>query len=303
MACCVGFFGFKGHQKKESLYPKLGEPVTILKGETGKWDETNTHTLSIVEVNKDGYKYWGYYGVDRYCEAPERRKCGLIRSNNLIDWERYPESPIINSNCRWPTAVVTKGETDLFYAEYNSECDSRIVTVNSKDGIHFGEKEEVVPYVKGRQNQNPFIFRNPKDKKFYLFYYSGRERGDSTDNEWSIMVRSAKDIKDLKNAKSKTLMSDKTIIAAPSVAYYKGKFLLAIEALNPKKWGDKWVTLAYESDSPDKGYKEVSNSLILKDDQACAFQYVFHNELYVSLSHCVNAAKENWELQIVKAKK
>jgi hypothetical protein len=296
-------FGFAVPQKKADVYPALEAPKLIFEGTPNQWDAKKVHTFSVVEANKDGFKYWAYYGLDYYTGTADQRKGGLARSNDLISWVKVAE-PVIKSNCRWPTCVIdSKGIFNVFYAEYTPEIVSRIVRVTSKDGIHFGEAEEIVPFEKGMQNQNPFIYFNKNDKKYYLFYYHGRESGDSTDNHWDIMVKSAKDLNKIKDAKPKLIMSEKFTIAAPSIAFYNGKYNLLIEALNPAKWGLNWVTLAFTSSSIDKGYKEVSNNPVLKNDDACAFQYVLDKNLYITYSHRIDLKNNDWLLNIIKAKK
>ncbi|MDR3625865.1 MAG: hypothetical protein P4L45_03485 [Ignavibacteriaceae bacterium] len=302
IACCLVFSAFAGEKNKAKTYPEFEDAKILLKGTDGKWDEKNTHTCSIVEANKDGYKYWAYYGVNRYCEAPSTRRAGLIRSNDLVNWEKYSDEAVIDNNCRWPTAVIANGTFYIFYAEYDEECSSQIVMVSSKDGIHFGDKKIIAPLEKGKQNQNPFIYFDKKTGKFNLFYYNGIERGDKSKQVWKICLKSAKDIEQIDKAKTKTLLSEKYTIAAPSICYFNNQYYLLIEAFNTEKWGEKWVTLAFSSSSIDKGYKPTANSLVLQDNDACAFQYVFNKQLYMTYSHCVDPKNNEWLLKIKKAK-
>ena len=46
-------------------YPTLAlsDSKVVILGDSGKWDYNQAHTFSVVEANKDGYKYWGYYGL------------------------------------------------------------------------------------------------------------------------------------------------------------------------------------------------------------------------------------------------
>lgn len=284
-------------------YPVLSESKLVLKGDSAKWDYNKAHTLSVVEANKDGYKYWGYYGLAYYGGNPNFRKAGLVRSNDLINWHKFEGNPIIKSDCRWPTVVLENSVFYMFYAEYNVNNDSRIVMVTSKDGIHFNNKTVVVAREKGKQNQNPFIFFNKKDKTFYLVYYSGIERSKNpSDNIWNIKIKKSKHITNLKTAVPKTLMSSHDLIAAPSIAYYNNKYYLLIESRIIGKWDNKWVTLGYESKKPDGNYSLLANDPpVLYDGDACAFQYVFNNQLYIFYSHCLNLDKFNWELNMVKA--
>jgi hypothetical protein len=288
-----------------SKYPTLTESQSVFQGDSGKWDADKVHTFSVVEANKDGYKYWAYYGLSYYGGDPSVRKCGLARSNDLVHWDKYAGNPLITNDCRWPTAVIVNSVFYLFYAEYNSDNDSRIVMVSSKDGINFGDKVEVVAREKGKQNQNPFIYANPKDGNYYLAYYSGTERGaDKSKYQWTIKLKKSKTLDKLAKAKAKTLLSADYTLAAPSIAYYNNKFYLLVEASKDGKWNDQWVTLGYESNKIDGKYKEVNNEPpVLHNNDACAFEYVFDNNLYVFYSHCLDLPKWNWELRMVKAVK
>jgi len=289
-------------------YPSLSQNRVVLVGDSGRWDADKVHTLSVVEANRGGYRYWGYYGLSYYWLFGGGQlnllKAGLARSNDLIHWDKYEGNPIIGDNCRWPNAILVGSKFYVFYEEYDEANDSRIVMVTSKDGIHFDNKMVVVPRERGMQNQNPFIYFNKRDKNFYLFYYSGIEKSrDSTSKNWNIMVRKSGKIEDLKDANPMILITARHTLAAPSVAFYKNRYYLLVEAWNPERWGKKWVTLAYVSDKIDGKYKELSNSPVLNDTDACAFQYVFHNNLYIFYSHCVDTARSNWDLRMVKVTK
>lgn len=287
-------------QNKE--YPQIQCKSIILQGDKCSWDANTVHTFSIVEANKDGYKYWAYYALDHYNDKDKHvRKAGLARSNDLENWVKYEYNPIINNNCRWPTLVYKNNTFYMFYAEYNDDWDSQIVMVTSKNGLDFGNKTVIVPYKKGEQNQNPFIYYNDNDETFYLFFYNGTERAEK-DKQWNIAVKKNKDILKLKDSKTKLIISAKETIAAPSVAYYNGVYYLLVEEFNNSKKMDRWVTNAFYSDKIDEGYKRVSNNPILSDNDACAFQYKFDNKLYVTFSHALNSEKSIWNLKMIKLK-
>jgi hypothetical protein len=296
-------------QFAQGTYPKMTESQMVLQGDKGKWDDSKVHTFSIVEANKDGYKYWGYYGLSHYGGDPSVRNAGLVRSNDLVKWEKYDGNPIVKGDCRWPSVVYANKTFYMFYAEYNSDNDSRIVMVSSKDGIHFGDKVEVVARETGKQNQNPNIVFNKKDKCFYLSYYHGLERdivgkdGKNLKKFWQIAIKKSKNINGLQKAAPKTLLSADYTLASPSIAYYNNKYYLIVEASLAGKWDDKWVTLGYECDKIDGKYKEVSNSPVLSNNDACAFQHIFNNDLYIFYSHCLNLDKWEWELRMVKSTK
>lgn len=288
-------------------YPALSESRAIIEGDTATWDSSKVHTLSVVEADRGGYKYWGYYGLAYYAIFggldTNLLKAGLARSNDLIHWDKYKGNPIIESNCRWPTSIMVGSKTYLFYAQYDHLTnDSRIVMVSSRDGIHFHNMAVVVPRQRGMQNQNPFIYFNNEDKNFYLFYYNGIEKSrDSTSDNWNIMFKKSRSVENLKDAHPTILLSSLYTLAAPSIAFLKNQYYLLVEAWNPPQWGKIWVTLAYESNKIDGNYRLLSNSPVLFNNDACAFEYVFHKQMYVFYSHCVDTARDVWDLKMVKA--
>jgi hypothetical protein len=287
---------------QKNKYPEIVNKSLILQGDKCNWDADAVHTFSIVEANKDGYKYWAYYALDHYNDRDTFvRKGGLARSNDLMNWEKYKNNPIINENCRWSTVVYHNNTFYMFYAEYNDDVDSRIVMKTSKDGIKFENMTVIAPYVKGTQNQNPFIYFNKNDNQFYLFYYNGTERAKEG-KRWSIMVKKSKDITTLKDKEPKTVLSQNETIAAPSVAFYNGTYYLLVEEFNNSKLQDRWVTNAFYSDKIDSGYKRVSNNPILWNNDACAFQYLINGKLYVTYSHAINEEKSSWNMKMIELK-
>jgi len=295
----LAFIGSNVFFGQKSTYPSIVDDQLILQGDKCSWDANAVHTFSIVEANMDGYKYWAYYGLDYYEMDPHARKGGLARSNDLINWVKYDYNPVILSNCRWPTVVICNGTFYMFYAEYNKANDSQIVMMESKNGIDFENKTVIVPYVAGEQNQNPFIYFNKNDSTFYLFYYNGTERAEK-DRRWSVYVKESKNIIDLADKKTHVVLNSSTTLAAPSVAYYNNTYYLLVEELEATR--DNWVTNAFQSDSIDKGYKRVTNNPVLHNNDACAFQYIFDNQLYVTYSHCLNFTESIWVMRMIKLK-
>lgn len=308
-----------GNQESQGRrYPQLSDDKAIISGDDGKWDADKVHTLSVVEANRDGYKYWGYYALCNYGGSPDVRQAGLVRSNDLTKWDKYDGNPIIKKDCRWPTVILSDSVFHMFYAEYDENNDSRIVMLTSTDGFNFGDKTVVVPRELGRQNQNPFAFYNKEDGYYYLAYYSGVEISDDkplvgregivrkagnagVKNVWQIKLRKSKDIAGLKHAEPKVLLTSTYTVASPSITFYNNKYFLLVEAILEGKWDDKWVTLAYESDKIDDEYTELSGNPLLPDNDACAFQHVFDGQLYIFYSHCLDIQKWNWEIRSVKA--
>jgi hypothetical protein len=287
--------------KKRVDYPSLAPGEIVLRGDAGQWDDHAVHTLSVVRAERDGFKYWGYYGVDYYNGPPEKRKAGLVRSNDLVHWEKYAGNPIIDANCRWPFVILTVGTFHLFYEEFNDAMESRIVRLSSRDGIHFSQPEEVVPLEPGLQNQNPFVFHDPGDKLFYLFYYHGKERGQG-DHQWNIDVRKADDPSRFNESADKVILSSTDILASPSVMLYRGRYFLTVESFKPGRFDDKWVTRAYESPAIDGVFTETPNSPILRENDACAFQTVVDGKCVVFYSQRYDAEKNYWNVRMAREK-
>jgi hypothetical protein len=292
----IGSCGLLG---QKSTYPSIFDDQLILQGDKCSWDANAVHTFSIAEANKDGYKYWAYYGLDYYEKDEHSRKGGLAFSNDLINWIKYQYNPVILSNCRWPTVVISDGIFYMFYAEYNKVNDSQIVMMVSKNGIDFENKTIIVPYASGVQNQNPFIYFNKNDSTFYLFYYNGTERAEKN-KRWSVYVKKSKNILDIADKKPNEVLTSSTTLAAPSVAYYNNTYYLLVEELESSR--DNWVTNAFQSDYVDRDYKRVTNNPILHNNDACAFQYIFDNKLYVTYSHCLNFNESVWVMRMIKLK-
>jgi hypothetical protein len=287
--------------KNKTGYPALTQGGIVLQGDPGRWDENSVHTLSVVRADREGYKYWGYYGLDYYNGPAEKRKAGLARSNDLVRWEKYLGNPIVESNCRWPFVILADGVFHMFYEEYNLDMESRIVKISSRDGIQFSRLEEVVPYEKDLQNQNPFVYLEPRDKSYCLFYYHGMERGPGR-HEWNIRMKRAVDPSLFNQAPYKTILSSVDIIASPSLAYYDRRYFLTVESFRPGQFDNKWTTRAYESRILDGNFIETKNSPILRDNDACAFQTVFEGELIVFYSQRFGAEKNYWDLRMGKGK-
>ena len=129
------------------------------------------HTMSVLELNRDGFRYWGWYGLN------EGRGIGLARSNDLIHWTKFEKNPLW-TNARWPSVLANadpQGKELLYFAitrDYDTPS-SHIVLASSTDGIHLKELKSLVAGVPKQRNQNPNLFRDPRSGRFYLTYYRG----------------------------------------------------------------------------------------------------------------------------------
>lgn len=86
-------------QSKTVPYLKLTTPRRVLP-DAQKWEGNEfPHTMSVLELKRDGFRYWGWYGLN------EGRGIGLARSNDLVTWTKYEQNPLW-TNARWPTVLA-----------------------------------------------------------------------------------------------------------------------------------------------------------------------------------------------------
>ncbi len=144
-------------------YYQLGSAQTVMTQEG--WETEAPHTLSVVEVNNGGYQYWGYYGLQG-CGG-----IGIARSNDLLTWIKDPNPLFSGNGERWPSVLLVDG---TFYMVHTTNyCgDSYVVLRTSIDGLNFSAPLTLVPASAGHRNQNPSLFLDPNDNKFYLYWYS-----------------------------------------------------------------------------------------------------------------------------------
>lgn len=265
-------------------YPLSQPQLIIARGPAGTFDHTRTHTLSVVELNKNGFRFWGYYtGNNQRINSD----MGIAYSNDLKSWVKDTAPPVLQ-NLRWGTVVVVDGVVNMFGTR-NYGGDTKIVRLTSEDGKTFQEQETVVPSASGEKHQNPFIFYDENNGLYRLYYFhlAGQDN--------RIEEKHSSDISQLSNAPVSLVMSDsENILAAPSVFYRDGRYWFTTETLRVIDGIKTWETLAFVSDKPLEGYEPVDNSKILINDDACYFPYIFDNELNGLYSH--RNADGTWDM-------
>ncbi|MCG9968183.1 hypothetical protein L9W92_08980 [Pelotomaculum terephthalicicum JT] len=150
MALLSGLFLVRvAYTRGDVKYYSLSSPQVIINnGPIGSFDNLRTHTLSIVELNKNGYRFWGYYtgrGGNKI-----NTDMGLAYSNDLINWVKEDISPVVK-NLRWGAVVVVDGVINMFGTR-NYGGDTYIVRSTSEDGKNFKEQGIVVPSVSFSDN-------------------------------------------------------------------------------------------------------------------------------------------------------
>ena len=291
--------------QEQISYLKLSAPQKVL-NDAQPWEgDQQNHTLSVVELNREGFKYWGYYGLN------EGRGIGLARSNDLVHWTKYEKNPLW-TNARWATAIADadKKNPQRVYLAITRNYDtpqSHIVLASTDDGIQL---KEIKPLVKElpaprNRNQNPNLFRDPVSGKFYLYFYRGND-----DNYFDIIVKSAANIEDLDSAAEKILMHETETVAAPTMLYVpngadkdKGVYYLATE-IYPHRYANppqgEWQVKVFAANAPDGTFVPVKGNPVQAGERACLFQYIFNGRYYGYQSHLEHPS-EKWVMEVIEA--
>lgn len=83
-------------------------------GSAGEWDETGVERVAIIRLSNNDWRMW-------YSCAGERRSIGLATSTDGIQWQKYPENPVLKPSQDWedqfmaPTSVLYVNGTFYLY--------------------------------------------------------------------------------------------------------------------------------------------------------------------------------------------
>jgi hypothetical protein len=282
-------------------YLNLSKPQHVL-SDAQEWEGKEfPHTMSVLELNRDGFRYWGWYGLN------EGMGIGLARSNDLVHWTKYGNNPLW-TNARWPSVLEKADLKDpgLFYFAIVRDYDtpsSHIVLATSRDGIHLKEEKILVPGVPNQRNQNPNLFRDPISGRFFLTYYRGNDK-----DQFEIVSRHAAAVSDLDKAPEKVLIRSSQTVAAPTLLYIKprgkdsGIYYLATE-IYPHRYTDnpegEWQVKVFAANAPDGDFQPIAGNPVMSGQRACLFQHIFNNRFYGYDCHL--EANDKWVLEEVEA--
>jgi hypothetical protein len=286
-------------------YLKLGTPRRVLPDAQAWEGDQFPHTMSVLELKRGGFRYWGWYGLNN------GRGVGLARSNDLVNWTKYEHNPLW-TNARWPTVVANvdpKHRNTLYFAitrEYDTTS-SHIVLASSEDGIHLKEEKVLVQGVPEQRNQNPNLFRDPRSGRFYLTFYRGNDH-----DHFELISKTASTVQELDRAPEKVLIKSTDTVAAPTLLYVKhakdpsgketGIYYLATEVY-PHRYTDdpegEWQVKVFVADAPDGDFQEVQGNPIMHGQRACLFQHIFNGRFYGYDCHL--EAPDQWVLEEVEA--
>ena len=302
---CAQTDAMPGAAAGQVSYLKLTTPRHVLvDGQKWEGDEF-PHTMSVLELKRGGFRYWGWYGLN------EGRGIGLARSNDLVNWNKYEQNPLW-TNARWPSVLAHADPTHrsvLYFAitrDYDTPS-SYIVLASSQDGIHLKEEKVLVRATPDQRNQNPNLFRDPLSGRFYLTFYRGNDH-----DHFEIISRKAASVRDLDSAPERVLMTTSDTVAAPTLLYVKnvsshggkktGTYYLATE-IYPHRYTDdpegEWQVKIFYADSPDGNFQPVLDDPVLRGQRACLFQHIFNGRFYGYDCHLESPDK--WVLEEVEA--
>ncbi len=249
-------------------YFSLGAPEAVLPQSAG-WETGPPYTLSVVQANSGGFTYWGYYGATG-CGG-----IGLARGNDLSNWTKFGSAPVV-ANGAWPSVVYDGSAFSMVYTNCTSGA---LVLATSTDGITFTTVKTVVSKP-GFITDNPDLFWNPADGKYYLYWYT-------TASPAGVRVRSASTPSGLDNAATETTLGISD--AGPNVVYANGKYYLATQANGP----GGIAVQTYSSASPTSGFTLLPGNPILPASSACMMQHVFGTTVHDY--YCSNTGS-GWQL-------
>jgi hypothetical protein len=259
------------------------------------------HTMSVLEWNREGFRYWGWYGLN------EGRGIGLARSNDLVHWTKYQQNPLW-TNARWPSVLEKADPKDpgLLYFAITRDYDtpsSYVVLAASHDGIHLTQEKVLVAAVPNQRNQNPNLFRDPVSGRFFLTFYRGNDN-----DHFEIISKNAASVSALDKASEKVLIRSTETVAAPTLLYVKGKdgkkgiYYMATE-IYPHRYSDnpegEWQVKVFAASAPDGDFQPVEGNPILRGQRACLFQHIFNDRFYGY--DCQLEANDRWVLEEVEA--
>jgi len=259
-------------------YFELGEPRTIAEQDL-PWETQAPHTLSVVELNRDGYRYWGYYGL------ADCGGIGLMRSNDLATWEKWPKPLLSGDGERWPSAHF---DGHVLYAVYDRDhCGISHVVLH--------ENFSAQPYIvlveqeSGVRNQNPHLFWNAADGYYYLYWF----RGGEEIGMWQIKVRRARAPRDLADPSTEmVLLEEPYTLAAPNMMLHDGVYYLSTEVNE-----NAWKTKIYAGPTPLGPFEPLPGAVVLSNNEACWFQHVFDGVLHGFYCKDTRGDGQGWVLQ------
>jgi len=177
-----------GHAISKNLLKWKELPTALNPGKKGEWDNLALWTGSVIKKNNQYYLF--YTGRNSKKGQKWTQKIGLAISNNLINWTKYKNNPIL--------------ETDgKYYSDYKKE-----------------NKLKKIPAFR-----DPDVFKDPRSKRYYMFFCA---RENTREKVFNGCIGAAES-NDLINWKlKKPVLAPKRYdeMECPQLIYHKGFYYL-----------------------------------------------------------------------------
>jgi hypothetical protein len=265
-------------------YFPLSSPTTVMS--KVPWQGTAPHTMSVVELNREGFRYWGYYGLQEWDGI------WLAFSNDLLNWTRETTPLFPLNHQRWSSAVLRNGVVHLVYDEQPGGpfSQKQIVYRSSTDGRTFTSPVVLVTEPLPTINQNATLFYSQPTS--WLLYWYRSPNGDGTP-PYEIWSRFAFTPSELVNGTNRLVASTPARTAAPQLMFWNNLFYLAVETEENSPSGLVWKTRILKSVHGDRDFVEIPGNPILTDGSACLFQHTFGTTLH---AYYCKLTGSNWTL-------
>ena len=231
------------------------------------------HTTDIVQCDTTiNGATWTYLAYD---SNEEGSLVNLYYSNSITGtWTAYPSNPILSGTgeYRTPSVVYVNG---IFYMFLNNINNKDVELWTSSNGVTFTESGTVLT-TSYDEWTNPFVWLNPNNNLWYLFWVQGHDSG----GWWEIMARTSSSITGLSTASDTVVMNVTKLYntAFPTIMYTGGEYWLLTEAETSANSG-LWRINAWYSTNPTSGYTLSGNSPLLTNDEACPQIFIANNNL------------------------
>jgi hypothetical protein len=245
-------------------YP-MSEPFSTISGNpTDRHGFAIVHNTNIVpcDISVDGaLRHYLAYDSDHL-----GNQIRLYYSNEINSvWKPYSRNPILNKGTcyRTPSVSLIYGVFQMFLNNIN---DHNIERWTSTDGINFNYAERVLRTSYDVWT-NPFVWLNPNDDFWYLFW----SRGTNNGKKWSIMGRKSRSITGFAGKHDTAILKSTLLehLAYPTITFNDGYYWLLTETGLSNASSVNWHINAFISSSILRDYKQCSNSPILTNDEAC----------------------------------
>ena len=131
---------------------------------------------------------------------------------------------------------------------------------------------------------NPFIWKNPNDSQWYLFFHDTGGAG------YRICYRTAASLADMDSASTVPVLDFNIVTAAPTVFYRDGLYWLIVE-----EWPNEiWRNSAFYSSSISGPYTRWG--IVNSADDACSIILKYGSTLYYYYSQQTNKTSVYWDI-------